>query len=247
MWGLLFLNEVLDNSVRYQIKEKLPSYFNLEANIWECTEFIERSLGYLWWLLFMRFTRRLLVFRVWWTYLVSISFIFCTLFAKDASIQMGISLLPVLQLTKFVADLDYTVCQTSIKMITEKYNTAMYMMTWRWQFMKITVRWIFFRSHECFMMVYDGYMMVSWYFLMTQLVSEADDGFQLLFLPLPDQNLQLPLLAHPLLLNSSVKRWNLRKLESIFLLCRPQHRCLTVVKWGLVFSSLKSFFLKSFP
>ena len=44
-------------------------------------------------------------------YIVSISLIFCTLFAKDASIQMGIPLLPVLQqaLTKLIADLDYTV------------------------------------------------------------------------------------------------------------------------------------------
>ena len=80
-----------------QIKEKLPSYFNLEANMWECTKIIERSFGYLWLLLFMRFTRRLLVFHVRCIYLVSISLIFCTLFAKDASIQTGISLLLVLQ------------------------------------------------------------------------------------------------------------------------------------------------------
>ena len=183
-------------------------------------------------------------------YIVSISLIFCTLFAKDASIQMGISLLPVLQLTKFVADLDYTVCQTSIKMITEKYNTAMYMMTWRWQFMKITVRWIFFRSHECFMMVYDGYMIVSWYFMMVSWWLR--DGFLMTLTyfrsrrwfptPLPPSSWSEPpapspcsssaaqsfrqkvkkifsnifkYFAHPLLLNSSLKRWkNIFKVKS---------------------------------
>ena len=38
--------------------------------------------------------------------------------------------------------------------------------------------------------------------------SEVQNGFKLLFLSLPHQNLQLPFFAHPLLLNSSSARWN---------------------------------------
>ena len=130
--GLLFLNEVSDNSVRCQSNQREVTILlqsrgkrmRVHKDHWALTRLSLMALCGL--------PEDYLSFvYVASMYIVSISLIFCTLFAKDASIQMGISLLPVLQLTKFVADLDYTVCQTSIKMITEKYNTAMYMMTWR--------------------------------------------------------------------------------------------------------------------
>ena len=160
----------------------------------------------------MRFTRRFTrVFRVRWICLVSISLVFRTLFAKDASIQIGISLLLVLQhaLPKFVDDLDYTVPNIhnpySIKIITEKYNTAMYMI-WRWQFVKIIVRWIFSEAndgfmndlwwlHDGFMIFHGGFVMASWLLNLFQKPTMVSNSSSSLFLIRTSSSLSLLILC----------------------------------------------------